>query len=1467
MFGLCLLTAALAFAAAPPGQAAWLVIDDFEGRLVWELRPDGGHPPQFERSAERCRSGRWSLKLEYQDQPPHWGSIQRPIKLSGQETAIGFWLYVQAADPKAAMHIWLFEPDGDGWVARVSAEGRDRLQPLAGRWVRVELPLSKFSFQPRGRRTKELWLARTLVINCNWGSFAAFIDDIAFQVPREVARQVQQEAERRARMRDEALRRSGWRRCEKGNIAVFRDEVAPPREGTASDPQWLGEVLSAAGYHVTYLSAAELALPELLSPEYFDLLVLPYGPRFPAEAAEALVSYLQRGGRFLCVGGYAFDEPYFAGGSPQSQLQNGGFEGWRGGTPEGWEISPRRPGFSVSRASDRSHSGRASAHLRVDARAPVDFYRVLQRTEDFTPGRSYILRGFVWAGDFQDGPGAYLAVDFYRASGERISFAQTGIVKNTGGWRQLELRFTVPPQTQWLQINCIAYGRGEAWFDDIALTPAPPTINTRHARARDMLHTSRDQIPVFDPSYRLEDASVLEAAPDQRVIENFRRQGSFEGYAAVTLWGQNTAVKPKPYARWIPLLQCRDRFGRLRGTAAAIIFHHDGPWRGSSWAIFGITNVDLFRRGDAAGKSLLLKTVDCLLRGLYLACPEPRYMSYRDGEAPQATVLVCNDGLRPRQVAVRAELIDARSGRPVAAAQEKRLRLRPGEKQSLAFQWPPMRFESDLYEVRFTLLEAGQTLDALSTGFVAFKPNLLSRGPAFAWRNNAFSVGESPPHFLLGTNQTGVVLGPWWENPLRWDRELSLMRDFGLRILRVLHISSFAGDLTRPDERMLRRLDALVQLCQLHGIALMPCMHDWLGGISIPSNVLEQESRFAQILAERYRSAPAVIIDIENEAPVVARDIPELRDMFNRFLRERYSGDVGALRQVWGDAASFGKLRFVWPRPKRGWADRRWLDVNLFRRQLVERWLRANVEAMRQVNTRHAITDEYYLLPAGDAGRANEYCDFVNIHCYTIDWPEQLKYYDHCLEGMGFAVGEFGRRSHPSFVRGWGWAPENVVRLWFWRLIHLAFGACGSFACNWDWKDMESCIFPWGLMYPCDLVPKSQAIIMRDLSLALGAARLDWRPPEVCVLVADLHALAGPDDHNGWLPARRCIEALQKIGARFGVLHDFNLDKLPASVRVIFYPCPMMASDETLDALEAFMGRGGILYVSGDLSYDELGRPGRIERLRRLCGVAAPASLEPQADLSRQPWKPMDGGLPQLPAAALGDLQPAEAEVLARDAAGRPVFFRHAIGRGSVFYLADVPEMTEGGPAPELYAWILDRSGVQRLHLSPPDPRLRLLVPDTLAGRGAVVFFDAPPAETISAEVMGASLGLAGGTCAAIVRDADGPRLMTGVQSLACDGIRLSSRRPSLLAIWADESLKSAATVWACAVPIEASLHTAEEVRLALPGAKAISVGAGEIAEGRWRRLERLQGNEIAPGEWLVRGVRGDVILRIEVTR
>ena len=149
------------------GVAAMAVevpLHDFEDVSVWRPNLDGGNPPQVSADTEYAREGT-GMRLKYSDSTPNWGNISAPCSIPAGARALRLWVHKHAAAPGAAMHIWLFEADGDAWVQRVQLDGKDLAEATVG-WHEARLPVSGFRFDGRGQGTREL------TGQCYWCNFA-----------------------------------------------------------------------------------------------------------------------------------------------------------------------------------------------------------------------------------------------------------------------------------------------------------------------------------------------------------------------------------------------------------------------------------------------------------------------------------------------------------------------------------------------------------------------------------------------------------------------------------------------------------------------------------------------------------------------------------------------------------------------------------------------------------------------------------------------------------------------------------------------------------------------------------------------------------------------------------------------------------------------------------------------------------------------------------------------------------------------------------------------------------------------------------------------------------------------------------------------------------------------------------------------------------------------------------------------
>lgn len=866
----------------------------------------------------------------------------------------------------------------------------------------------------------------------------------------------------------------------KGSVAILEDGFEH-RPGDA-DPRLLAETLRRSGYGVTLLKSRDLADRSILTPNRFQCLILPYGSRYPASAAESIKAYLKSGGCFLSTGGYAFDEPCAL-----------------------------------------------------------------------------------------------------NASGQMLPTA-----------------------------------------------PADgPRLNARYGKPGDTLGLEPDQIGVFDPSYQLKRVASLRAAPAQFVVPaSVKHKAEVKGYAACSMLGSNNPVFPEKWGRNIPLVNTHDSFGRLRGPAGALIHNYAGPYAGSSWAIFGVTNIDLFA-SDGPLLRQLPAIMDSLIARIFLHSLSTDLACYRDGETVTISCQVANLGRRDLSARVVLRAFD-RAGKEVLKSAPIGLALNAGQTKAASAQFKPERFESDLYRVTAELLVAGRKIDEMETGFAAYDPSVVAAGLKLNFKDNYFRAGRRPV-LLSGTNQTGAVFCSANENPLVWDRDLTRMNECGLNIMRVLHFSPFVAEKPSRDTSPLaldvqhlplqteRKLDALLQLCQKHRVAMFLSLHDWMD-VELSDQELAAQRKFAKLMAERYRGQPGLMIDIQNEPlltlPTEAGKASEATvRQWNDYLRSKYGSDE-ALKDAWHVSPPEAEVGSI---PYRtgtdAWHDIRTLDADEFRNVLANRWISANYTGLKEGDPRLPVTvgflQEYWAL---NKLLCVNGLDFANMHSYS--GPDvlrvDLKLFDRRFQGKSISLGEFGSvADHNKRTRGEDSLEEDFKRY----LItgHYVFGEGGSFVANWCWKDMEDVVFPWGINYSCNGPRKDILLAYRNQSLLMRQVRPVYRPPTI-FLVVPVSQMLGGNNGSTVQVLYRVVDALFSVRAQFGAIDDRHLSELPPSAKLLIYPIPMSIPDDAYKLLKLFVERGGKLCITGDVSFDSLRRRTRTDRLEELCGVRYVSENGPAPD-------------------------------------------------------------------------------------------------------------------------------------------------------------------------------------------------------------------------------------------------------------
>ncbi len=1105
----------------------------------------------------------------------------------------------------------------------------------------------------------------------------------------------------------QAPKMPGFSPKSKGNFAILRDNLEAA--GTASDPDYLGEVLSQAGYGVAFLTGEQLAQPGLLSAEVFDGVVLPYGETFPRQAAKALISFLQSGGDFISLGGYAFN--HLVGG----------------------EKPKPSPGDRAGR---------------------FDKYRNIQESTWFqdvpiTPGpaRRYVFSGWIRTEGVTGEHFAFLAVYQYDAQGKLIRWKDIVQLKGLNGWQRHKYEFSTLPETAKLQVKVGLYRcSGRAWFDDFSLKgpdgkelltntgfeedfdpddkapgkwyrtqrelcqvstawphagkrcaqcdlhqfkPTPFYLNTARGVPADGLNVQPQQIGAFDADFKLRRVAYAAAAPGQFVVpSSFRLKAGLTGYVASAVLGNDDA-------RRIALVNTFDRYGRPRGAVVSLVHRYGRFYTGSSWALFGADNYDLVKRGDQAGRELLIGVADRLVRETFLRDLKTNLACYRQGEAVKLAVIVTDHGREPVKGMVRFEVNawpvgTAQPPADAAFSQERPVSTGAGESQTVEATWSPGKFAENFYRVRATLFLDGKPYDRMETGFVVWDTKALAQCAPVTFRDNFFRYGDRP-QFLFGSDTYSFTFTSAHENPLVWRTDLSRMRDQGFNVNENLQ-----GHYFEPEQELWRKIDALIQLSQEYDQVYM-------AGLLIGANVvvedaeLQRHAAWCRRFAERYHEVPGLIYYLNGDFRLNLKDGPDVRRLWNEFLRQKYGSDA-RLRASWGDEAPSEKLGELPVVDYRGqdWADLRAVDTDLFRISLLRRWVNTLTAAIREVDQVHPITSEFYRLPFNgiDLIQGIGNMDHSNIGYFDAPGkdiarlPATLRYHDLRSRGKGFGLGEYGVKTHPAWREGaHGYHPTRTLEQQdelFLAVHHYAFGLGAGKVQNWCWKDNVERIFPWGLVYPHNVVKKDVLDTHRATALLLHQFEPEYRPAKVFLLTPDYHRL-GASRAQVYEATLRSADLLLACGVEFGVLNEYDL-RIPPTAQVIFYPLPFHIPDPVYGKLLEWVKGGGTLFVSGDVSFDGFRKRTKTERLKELCGVEfvrenfpglktdpeAPQSELKFPHLPDTPAK-LEWTLPITPLKVSNlklEVEPVdvEAELTLTDADGRIVRVVHRLGRGAVHY-------------------------------------------------------------------------------------------------------------------------------------------------------------------------------------------------------
>ena len=896
--------------------------------------------------------------------------------------------------------------------------------------------------------------------------------------------------------------------------------------GVMSDPAVFETALKGVA-SVRRVPGQSLHDPAAFSRASADVLVVPCGAAWPADAASNLVAFVQSGGSLFTCGGMAFDVPVvWQDGRWQSLAElrerrivrasrpvplpppSHWYQGNDGESRTTLETDPKAPdGQGVCFRLPRLHLW-AVAQTPIDPELAKGANLVSFYVRPLTPASRHFLfelhekdearsRARVevppqggWVNltpaDFvRNTPDGKVfergvGVDFSKAVKVVIAFSAE-VVASTGSYG--------------VGFHSLAFGTDDSPLRQMTV----PQINTRYGKIDDCIRPTPTQIGCFDACFRLrQTAGARMTSWGREFLPEVTLAGPLEGFAAVAQLGLNGHGYDENRASIRTFCESLDARGRPRGPVGSLVRHVQGAFAGSSWVLFGVTNRDLFA-ADSPAVAWIAPLVLKLTERTTLSHTRAEWLCYRRGETARILSRVTNQSDREATARVNLRLTDREGSR--LAAFETACKLAPHERKDVAFEWTVPGSAPDFVRIWSALEVGGKRQDVEPNAFVVWTPSVVTNGPTIARQGSLLAV-DGETRFIAGAqNYWGQKLCHTASSPLAFDRDFRQMRQFGLKIVRCF-IPPFESEADR------RLSDMIVQLAQKHHLVLYHSAQ----AVNVAA-VGEERARIADYfaeVAERYRDVRGLAIDLRNE--------PDLKRPPSRESAEALEG-----------------------------------------------WTRTCAEAIRAVDANRLVSMGWSQGWAGDGSSkdpliASRSLDFTDRHFYgTPDgrMPPDFKDVDQRAEGKPLILGECGSKEHPTFYRliaNNGDTPETYARKFRYLASHV-FGLGGSGILAWHWRDPIEGIFPCGQLYSTG-VPRLSAEQYAAMARAFGEVRLKENPPDVLVALAEEPRMRPDRERFAYLQRREAIDGvLLKLGANWGRVNwDGQTEPQLAGVKVVLHP-------------------------------------------------------------------------------------------------------------------------------------------------------------------------------------------------------------------------------------------------------------------------------------------------------------------------
>jgi len=145
-------------------------------------------------------------------------------------------------------------------------------------------------------------------------------------------------------------------------------------------------------------------------------------------------------------------------------IYNSSFEVGRGDKADGWIFIGSSEKVYFERDPIERFDGKFTANITSDDHFAKAF--LAQEVKDFPKEKKFILYGAVKTYGVDT---AFLRIEVYDTLGNLKSFNSTDFLNGTNDWKVYTCALIVGKDAEKIEVKCVLFGKGRAWFDDVDL--------------------------------------------------------------------------------------------------------------------------------------------------------------------------------------------------------------------------------------------------------------------------------------------------------------------------------------------------------------------------------------------------------------------------------------------------------------------------------------------------------------------------------------------------------------------------------------------------------------------------------------------------------------------------------------------------------------------------------------------------------------------------------------------------------------------------------------------------------------------------------------------------------------------------------------------------------------------------------------------------------------------------------------